>query len=991
MALQAQVVPVKITGFDTKGDDRWHVPGELTMLRNARYDNDPQIEKRWGYAQTAKASAGALLAAYKNQLLIGTGSDAQSYTASGLIAKGVLESMSVHAQPVVRNGYAQQTPDSAVHSLGVTVYTYESIEAGATIARYSVFDTATAQPIVTGVSLGAGTSRPKPLAIGNYVVVVFFDGGTSHLRWISIPAANPTAPSAAADLAIDSNAAPVYDATVIGGPQGQLFVAYATNAGKIAITFMTSALVVGAEVQPITAAPGCLAIFGGVAQRVWLAWYAGTTLSAAVFAFDLSPLLATTAVDAAPGGAVRNVTGIIQGDTATVLYEITAAQPYNALVKTAAFTVGGAVSGVAILARSVGLASKPFLACGRVHVLAARDSTLQRTYFLLAGSTVVGKLSPGLGGGLTVRALLPEACSPSEGVFSAAYLQTDRIVDVVGTTITTQAGVQAASFDFTAPQYSLELSDDLHITGGLLSMYDGQAVCEHGFHAFPENATVSAAGADGGAATGDYLVCFTYEWMDNYGLLHQSSPSAPQKVTAAAGNHFAYVVDTLRLTAKPTPVVIVAWRTLVNVAGTFYRVSQVASPLLNDPTADTVTAPNDLLTDAQLTGKVQLYSAPGNSAAEIPNLAAPAPAFIGRYRNRAVIIPAENPFQWVFSKAFVPGVPIEFNDQQLYQPVEQEGGPLVACMEMDEKIVLFKRRRIYYAVGDGPSPNGLQSDYGSSPFHVAGDVGCVDPRSLVLTPHGIMFRSEKGIYLLTRGLETIYIGSQVEQWNDATITGARAVPNSRRVVFTTDQGVALAYDYTNLVIIDEGKGTRGQWSEWTNHDGADLAIFGGLLTHLQPGGSVMQETPGSFTDNGLPVLIGLTTSWLSFAGISGFQRVWRFVIRGDYKSPHQLRVTVAVDDNPAPVQAVIADSAVFTPGAVAGTVDDLAENPGGGAWPDYAWTVKLARQKCASVQVTIQETQTGPDYGEGFALSALTFLVGRLPGMKRGAASRVAT
>jgi hypothetical protein len=164
VALVPSKVPVRLGKLDTKTDDRWGIPGNLTASQNLIFDNWPKLRKRNGYAQITKAAAGAMLASYKSQLLLGSGAEAFSYATSGLVDKGVLESLTVGARAVRRDAYAESVPDSAVHPLGITVYTWESSVGG---AQYSVFDTATGQPIVSGVSLGRHRSSRRRSRSGN--------------------------------------------------------------------------------------------------------------------------------------------------------------------------------------------------------------------------------------------------------------------------------------------------------------------------------------------------------------------------------------------------------------------------------------------------------------------------------------------------------------------------------------------------------------------------------------------------------------------------------------------------------------------------------------------------------------------------------------------------------------------------------------------------------------------------------------------------------
>ncbi len=978
MPLAAQVVPVSLRRLDSKTDEHDLPMGDLSVLENVRFDVPGKFLKRFGFGAIGQASAAAQLAAYKAQLLVATGSKAYSLAASGaLIDKGLLESLSVSALPARRDAYVQTTPDSAVHPQGVTVYTWETSAGG---AQYSVFDTATAQPIVAGVSLGGTASKPKALAFGPNVIVLFYDTSTDRLRFVAIPAANPTAPTAAADFTIDPATTQIFDATVVGGLNGLLVVAYANNgvANKISLRAMTAALAIGAEVTPMTAEAftTCCTVFGDSAQNVWVAYYTGTAVKVFVYDFTLSSLLLTfTTVDAAPG-TVRNITGIVPPDSpATILYEAASAASYNNLIRTATVTLAGAVSGVGVLLRSVGLASKPFSYLGRVHVLAAYQSALQSSYFLLSGSSVVAKLAPSVGGGLTAKSILPEVNNPSAGIYSIAYLQADQLSSSGGN-VFTQAGVMGGTLDFTQPQTSVELSDNLHLAGGILSMYDGAAVVEHGFHLYPENMQATPSGAGGAMATGSYQYVAVYEWMDAQGLVHQSSPSPPLQVdvTGPTGS-VALTIPTLRLTAKASPISVVVYRTQAN-QSVFFRLTSISGPLLNTTAADTV-ALADTAADTTIGGNAQLVMNPLNASAELPNLAAPALSHLWRYRNRVAAIPSENPYQWIFSKAFVAGVPIEFNDQQLYQSVAQDGGALTCGIEMDEKNILFTATRIYVVVGEGPAANGTSPDYGSSPQNVPTDVGCSNRRSLVLTPLGVMFQASggKGIYLLTRGLAVQYIGAEVEAFNGDTVTSARLVPfgNSRRSVFTLSSGVALAYDHL-----------AGKWSIWTGVNAVDATIFQGLLTYARVTGRLLQETPGQFQDDGEPILIGLRSGWMSFAGLEGFQRVWRFNVLGDYRSPHRLTVSVAVDSNPIPVQTQTVDAgALLGTAPLAGAPLAGTESPGGGSWPGYEFVVKLARQKTTSVQITIQESQAGPVYGEGFAIHALTFLAGVKRGLRK--------
>jgi hypothetical protein len=204
------------------------------------------------------------------------------------------------------------------------------------------------------------------------------------------------------------------------------------------------------------------------------------------------------------------------------------------------------------------------------------------------------------------------------------------------------------------------------------------------------------------------------------------------------------------------------------------------------------------------------------------------------------------------------------------------------------------------------------------------------------------------------------------------------VPNSRRVVFTTNGGIALAYDYF-----------ADKWSVWTNHNAVDAALFGGLLTYVQAGGQLWQETPG-------PV---------HRQRRAGPDRVHHHMAR--LRRAVRIPARLAVHDPrrlPQPAQParrrrlrrqpraaadeIVNAGTLLGTGSVADTTLADTDNPGGGAFPAYEFTVKCVRQKCSSIQVTVSEGQLGPTYGEGLSISGLTFLVGGLKGLHPVAKTR---
>ena len=113
-----------------------------------------------------------------------------------------------------------------------------------------------------------------------------------------------------------------------------------------------------------------------------------------------------------------------------------------------------------------------------------------------------------------------------------------------------------------------------------------------------------------------------------------------------------------------------------------------------------------------------------------------------------------------FSKAFTQGEAVSFSDDfTIY--LEDSNGQAIGLASMDDKLVIFTKGRVYYLYGEGPNDAGALSDY-PSPIRIVSPVGCIESRSLVVTPAGVFFQSLIGIHLLTRGLEVQFVGQAVQ-------------------------------------------------------------------------------------------------------------------------------------------------------------------------------------------------------------------------------------
>jgi hypothetical protein len=663
--------------------------------------------------------------------------------------------------------------------------------------------------------------------------------------------------------------------------------------------------------------------------------------------------------NAIPGATVAGTTQIVYPTTG---YQ-NAVTYFNTL--TLPMTPGnpGTAGTLADFIRSVSLASKAFTINNTPHVILTHDSNLQPTYFVGAlyntlapvpNAAIVAKLVENIGGGLPlgsgpeVRALLPSVNVVSAGVVQCALLtRTYEIQQTSNNTsnISYNLGIISEQIDFTTDDIQTnQLGSNLNIGSGAILAYDGASVVEQGFHLYPETVTAVASGSDGSLGAGTYGYLVVYQWVDNQGQTHESAPLGagdPLSIVVSANNHVVLTIPTLRLTEKQN-VTIAIYRTAAN-GSTYFRldVQYFPFPINNSVSSDTVTF-TDYSSDASISGNSQIYT-----QSAVPNIAAPASNAMTEYKNRLIVVPSENPYEFWYSQQVitepVTGIPVEFSNSFI-QNVSTVGGALKGVTKLDDKLILFKDSSIYYMTGTGPSPSGANSDF-TDPQFVTSDVGLVDMRSIVTMPMGLIFKSTKGIYLLDRSLQASYVGARVEGYNQYSVLFSQLIPNSTQIRFLLSNGTMLMYDYY-----------FNRWGTFSCPAGISSCVFGGVHTYLASDGTVYKEAAGTYYDGvSTSILMSFTTSWIKLAGLQGYQRAYFFYLLAEYISAHQLSLSISYD-----FSASSSQTTTITP-----STTDLLEN----------WRVFLAKQRCQSFQIALQEIYTGTP-GAAFTMSGLNLIAG---------------
>lgn len=1005
--LQKQPIAINFAkGLDTKSDPFQLQLDSFLTLQNSVFTTAGRITKRNGFANvTTLPNAQQTTLTTLNDNLIATGSNlyALSEDTNTWLNQGVIQPVQLSTLPLLRVSTSQTSPDMALATSGLACLVY--IDNGN--AYYQISDSITGQQIVHRTALPSTAISPRVFLLGQYFIITFLDtvSAATHLQYIAIPTSLPASPGTVTDIGTNVSALTAgYDGYVANNA---LYLAWAGTSTTIKIAYLTSTLVVSSQTSIASHTSTLMSVTADTSSStavIWVSFWDSSSSNGYTAAYNqiLASILAPTQIITTT--TIKELTSVATNGLITTFYEnlnnYNSTGAYPNAVKTdfiskLTVTQAGTVSSTTVILRSVGLASKPFIGVnGTIYLIATYGETNQPTYFLIDSTgAIYMRLAYSNGGGYEANQVLPSISFLNDNYY-VPYLITDFLATVNKGTqlpsgtptsaIYTQTGINLAQFSInTSGQYSSEIAGALHLTGGQLWEYDGVTPVEHGFQVWPENMAFSDTTTGGNLSAQQYYYQFTYEWTDGAGNLHRSAPSIPLLVdlsgSGTSTNEVTLYVPTLRLTYKvqPNPVRIVGYRWSV-AQQVYYQFTSITSPTVNNPAVDYVTI-TDTLADSSILGQTLLYTTGG----VIEDIAAPASIASALFNNRLWLIDAEDRNLLWFSKQVIESTPVEMSDLLTIYVAPTTGaqgstGPMTALSAMDDKLIIFKKDAAYYINGIGPDNTGANSSF-SDPIFITATVGCSNPNSIVLMPNGIMFQSDKGIWLLGRDLSTNYIGAPVEKYNSNTVKSAQAIPGTNQVRFILDNNITLMYDYY-----------FNQWGTFTNLQAISATLWQSAHTYLNEFGQIYQETPGTYLDGSTPVLLSMVSAWINLAGLQGFERFYFANLLGTYYTPYKLSVGLAYDYNPSYTQII-----TVVPDNYAPSWGNEAVWGSGQAWggPGNVFTARLfpERQKCQSFQISIQELYDNSfsvPAGQGLTLSGLALIVGVKKGFRTQSAAK---
>ncbi len=1021
MGLVEQHVAFKFAGgIETKMDSKAVPPVRLLALENGVFSGAISIKKRNGYALRSRAIAGTTdlisgakrLAARDDELLLFTAArcyskqtDTDRWTDAGALVAPIGSD-----RAAVHTGTAQTTPDHATHA-GVTAYAWEDSLGG---VWWTAVDSTNGRVYRVPEQANSSGSQPRCVVVGDAIIILYAVAAQRQINAIVVNTSTPTVAVAETIVVTDlSSTEPVYDAVPTAREGTPALLAWHEHGTtNIRIAYVTSSATLG---TPGNGHPSAGRISGsldagspiacafdyvdGADDDVILVSYMTGTDGTITYMSGGIPTIAigaTSTVDATPYSGSTDVQRIAlavahpdgEDSVAWAVFEEDDAETskHYCVVN----SVTNLTPGTERTIRSVCLASRAFQAGLDTDTFAmfVHDTTYFNTYLTLRLSDFApaGRHLPG------------SACGPTQ-----QHLPTVQMSGDVATVVTpyktrlasensdkfTESGLRVVTMDFDSEDshQTAQFGRGLYLAAACPQHYDANTWTEQGFHVGPEYIPVVKAAGGSMEVSSTYTYYLWYEWTDSLGEIHRGPTNVGETVDmGVADTQVTLTVPMLRVTRKEN-VRICVGRSLAGDASRVFRVSSldpttdgdINGYIANDPTTDSV-AFIDRMSDADARLEEQIYTVGGI----LSNDPVPLGSHVAVGKNRLFFTDAQAGNVVRFSKRIATGFGAECAPE-LQHDIDPIGGDITALATMDDVVYVFKAGAVLAFNGDGPLENGSTATSGfSSSQLITSDVGCTDPSSIVLTPKGLMFKSAKGIRLLTRARDVTPIGDPVDAYNAQNVRRATVMPGRTAVLFLTDDGSTLYYDYE-----------RQQWSTFTNHEGYDAAVVEDTYHYLRTNDVVFSETIGEHADGAARITLRFETAWLHLHDhLQGFQRFWKLLLLGTWSSPHQLAVSHRVSYDEAWSEPYYLDatgeddSAGWITGDSANPIGedpitgtdygegDYGEGPYGGTGPDvYQWRYGI-HENGQAIQFRFEDFEKAGLADASFELTEMTIVGG---------------
>lgn len=610
------------------------------------------------------------------------------------------------------------------------------------------------------------------------------------------------------------------------------------------------------------------------------------------------------------------------------------------------------------------LIGRPFVINGVNYCICKSCETDQRTGFVYnldqrkaSASFSPFSLSNARGSDLPTQSI--QFCSNSVVNNGVVYTSLEKIYgldtdSVVANDFIANQAITKLMVDFNssaAVRTRAKVGETIYLTDGRTYCFDARGCYESGFDLAPK---INSATANTTAGTNPDISSKTFNYVAIYtfynakGEIERSIPSQAVSITTPSNTSYIEIdvkciafsykseVDAIGVNNKQT-IDIVLYRTAAS-GSVFYRVGNVANRPINY--SQTLF---DAVSDANITNNELLYTDGGI----IESDSTPNARFSASGGNRLFLGGLEENDEIAYSQKQLFAEGVSFSDffrLRVSTGTSADRSPISAIGYMDNKLIVFRKNSIYFIQGDGPNEAGVGSF--TEPEVISSDVGCTEPRSVITTPMGLLFKSAKGIYLLTRSLSVEYKGAPVEDFNQFTVIAAVVSDKFNEARFYLSNGTAVVYNF----LFDA-------WSTFTSQSFVDADIWASTPVSIKSN-SVFKETENTFQDGTSYYSMTYGTPWLKPDLLQGYFRVYRLYIIGSNKSSHTLKLRIYTDYD---------DSTYEEYSLVLNTSEQ----------PQYQFQVHMTKQKVESIRFELFDTDhANLSTGEAYDLSNIQIEMG---------------
>jgi len=533
MPLDKQPVSIDFSdGLDTKTDDKLTVPAKLIELENGTFSKLRAITKRGGstklsndiFNSSSHVSLGKALADYNNELHLVDGSNIYSYLESqtSWINKGNLFSCGITKSDIINSSKYHEEPQIASNG-NVTVIAWCESDSNTATAytaiKCNVIDETTGTNILFNceISTSAYVRNLRLCSMGNYIYVLYIDGGTPAIKYRRIDITSPISFASATTLKTPAGllSFEIFK-TVISGTE-YCTIAHSA-AATIKVFYMNAS---GVEVT--SPAEVTVTVNNDYLNKVYVLSYSSHYY---IFVFyydytgagglgcfclleDLTSVFAPAIFDSDVNMPVYRLTAINTdtGNSLTFIYEksgISSALKTTSYVVKNTIDITGSAGTPATIMNSVVLASEMKTIYGNKCVIVQySDDNIrtgltysvgnvyqQPTYYLIKddGSilTKIASLHAGIRNVSWITSDLTGLVLKSTGIYNCALTELGSLINQNGV-IFSNNGIVKYTLDFITNNLydSAKLGKNLFLSGGSLQEYDGVSVFESGYNVYP--------------------------------------------------------------------------------------------------------------------------------------------------------------------------------------------------------------------------------------------------------------------------------------------------------------------------------------------------------------------------------------------------------------------------------------------------------------------------------------------------------------------------